>query len=73
MKAVKTSQLKLTWGGDLDSNQSGATTHLDLELGVGDVLAAIGADLVEGIGGLPAVAPFLHGFPSLPLPSFTCY
>jgi hypothetical protein len=47
------------------SNQSGASTHLDLELGVGDVLAAIGADLVEGIGGLPAAAPSLHGFPSL--------
>jgi hypothetical protein len=59
---VKPTQLDSNMG---ISNQSGASTHLDLELGAGDVLAAIGADLVEGIGGLPAAAPSLHGFPSL--------
>uniref|UniRef100_A0A0A8YB42 Uncharacterized protein n=1 Tax=Arundo donax TaxID=35708 RepID=A0A0A8YB42_ARUDO len=33
---------------------------LDLELGVGDVVAAVGADLVEGIRGQPAAPPSPH-------------
>lgn len=33
---------------------------LDLEFGVGDVVGAIGADLVEGIRSLPAAPPSHH-------------
>nr|CAB3497366.1 unnamed protein product [Digitaria exilis] len=42
-----------------------APAHLDLILGARDVLAAIWADLVEGIRSLPTAPPSHHGSPQL--------
>jgi hypothetical protein len=47
-------------GSESDPELDRWRPHLDLELGVGNVVAAVGADLVEGIRGLTAAPPSLH-------------